>query len=102
MAIASGHAPVLTQLRSLGLTQQEAGRAAALVHHELRIQMLRTALFATLLFACWVALSQHLRNQRQPLAAESRKGRTGLGVLIGVLFYGIVAFPLVAAGYRLV
>jgi hypothetical protein len=102
MAILSSHAPVLNQLRSLGLTKEEAGRAAAHVHHDLRLQMLWTALLASLLFGCWVAATRQTRSRRPPLAPESRKGRTGLGVLIGILGYGIVAFPLVAAGNRLV
>ena len=88
-------------LRSLGLSAQEAGRAEAAITHEFRVEMLWTAVSAAALLVCWVVATRYVRARRAPLAPRSRKGRLGLGVLLGVLGFGFVALPITMLAYRI-
>jgi hypothetical protein len=66
------------------------------------MQMAWTAAFAVALLIGWLVESRRRRGRLGPLAADGRRGRLGLGVVLGILGYGFVAAPLLFLANELI
>src|SRR5438067_12340969 len=58
-ALSRDNGTIQRQLRSLGLSELDARRAASAVAHDLRLQMIWTAVFAIVLLIGWLPLRRH-------------------------------------------
>jgi hypothetical protein len=102
MAAAARFRGLRDTISSLGMSSEDARQAAASVVRDFRVEMGLTAAFAALFLVGWLVATRYFRSHRPPLSAESKRGRVGVGVLVGVLGYGFVALPLHFLAYRIV
>jgi hypothetical protein len=101
MATAARFRGLTDTIGSLGMSSEDARHAAAHVVHDFRVEMGLTAAFAALLLIGWLLVTRYLRSHRPPLSRESKRGRLGVGVLVGVLGYGFLALPLHFLAHRI-